>query len=129
MRTAIALECEHVSTQLSDAASTGTDLADLDEATRLHVEHCLRCQAELVQYRKLFRALRALRTEVLEPAPGLVAEILLALEDAGERSALRGMLSGRKVVYIGGLAAAATAAGVGSAIVVASRTRRRLLAS
>ena len=37
---------------------------------------CLRCQAELVQYRKLLRALHDLRTEVLEPAPGLLAEVL-----------------------------------------------------
>ena len=40
---------------------------------RVHVDQCLRCQAELVQYRKLLRALRAMRTEVLEPAPGSVA--------------------------------------------------------
>ena len=37
---------------------------------RRHVERCLRCQAELVQYRKLLRALQRLRTEVLDPAPG-----------------------------------------------------------
>jgi hypothetical protein len=35
------------------------------------------------------------------------------------------MLDGRKVAYLGGLAAA-TAAGVGGAIVIASRSKRRL---
>ena len=49
-----------------------------------HVETCLRCQAELVQYRKVLRALHQLRTEVLEPAPGLFTDILTSLEGAGE---------------------------------------------
>jgi hypothetical protein len=35
------------------------------------------------------------------------------------------VLSGRRVAYVGGIAAA-TAAGVGGAIVIATRTRRRL---
>ena len=33
---------------------------------------CLRCQADLVHYRRLLRTLRTLRTDVLEPAPGLL---------------------------------------------------------
>ncbi len=70
-----------------------------------------------------------MRTEVIDPLPGLLGDILLTLEEAGERSAIRSILTGKNVAYIGGIAAAATAAGVGSAIVVASRTRRRLLAS
>ena len=81
---------------------------------------CLRCQAELVQYRRLLRALRALRTEVLEPAPGLLAEVLADLEAAGERRAIRSLLSGRRAAYLGGLAAA-TAAGAAGAIVFAAR--------
>ena len=59
------------------AVRRGRRLARCSSASaRRHVERCLRCQAELVQYRKLLRALRALRTEVLEPAPGLLADIL-----------------------------------------------------
>lgn len=126
MRTLTDTTCDHIAGHLSEAAASGVEL---DEASRRHVEHCLRCQAELAQYRKLFRALRSLRTDLVEPAPGLLGEILLALEETADRSALRGILTGRKVAYLGGIAAAATAAGVGSAIVVASRTRRRLLAS
>jgi hypothetical protein len=107
-------------------AATADGSASLDEATRRHVQECLRCQAELVQYRKLLRTLRTLRTEVLEPAPGLLAEILANVEAAGERHAVRSLLSGRRVAYLGGLAAA-TAAGAGAAIVLTTRSRRARL--
>jgi hypothetical protein len=116
------MRCDQLADVLSDAAEGNLVL---DKPARKHVEQCLRCQAEVVQYRKLLRALRAMRTEVLEPAPGLLPEVLAAIEEAGERSALRSMLSGRKVAYIGGIAAA-TAAAAGGAIVIAARSRKRL---
>jgi hypothetical protein len=116
------VRCEQLGETLSEAAD-GTVL--LDGESRAHVERCLRCQAELVQYRKLLRALRAMRTDVLEPAPGLLPEILAHLEEAGERRALRAMLHGRRVAYLGGIAAA-TAAGAAGAIVLANRSRRRM---
>lgn len=97
---------------------------ELDAAEAAHVDQCLRCQADLVQYRRLLRALRRLRTEVLTPAPGLLADILAGLEEAGERHAVRGVLHGRRAAYLGGIAAAATAAGAAGAIVIASRSRR-----
>jgi hypothetical protein len=104
-----------------------SDVADgtvkLDKPTRRHVDRCLRCQAELVQYRKLLRALHTLRTEVLEPTPGLLADILATIEQAGERHAVRSMLTGRRIAYVGGIAAAATA-GAAGAIIFASRTRK-----
>jgi len=53
-------------------------------------------------------------------------DILAALEEAGEKRALRELLDGRRVAYVGGIAAAATAAGVGGALVLASRSKRRL---
>ena len=84
---------------------------------------CLRCQAELVQYRKLLKALRQLRTEVLEPAPGTLTGILARLEEAGERRAVRSLLTGRRAAYVGGIAAAATAAGAAGALVLAHRAR------
>lgn len=119
------MHCE----DLKDAlAATAEGEAHFSRAQRRHVERCLRCQAEIVQYRKLLRAMRTLRTDVLEPAPGLLAEILANLEEAGERHAVRSMLSGRRIAYLGGLAAA-TAAGAAGAIVYASRTRRARLAS
>ncbi len=97
--------------------------SSLSAAERHHVETCLRCQADLVQYRRLLRSLRSLRTEVLEPAPGLLADVLATIEHAGERQAIRGTLHGRRVAYLGGLAAA-TAAGAAGAIVYATRSRR-----
>ncbi len=116
------MRCEQIADQLPDAAS-GQVL--LGGPAREHVESCLRCQAEMVQYRRVLRALRALRTEVLEPAPGQVADVLAAVAAAGERRAVEGLLRGRRVVYVGGLAAAAATA-AGGALVLASRSRRRV---
>jgi hypothetical protein len=114
------VRCEDIADRLSQVAE-GT--VRLDGAARRHVEQCLRCQAEVVQYRKLLRALHAMRTEVFEPAPGLVSDILAALEEAGEKHAIRSLLSGRRVAYVGGIAAA-TAAGAAGAIVLATLSRR-----
>ncbi len=118
------MQCEDLSDRLAGAAD---GLAHLGRSERRHVERCLRCQAEIVQYRKLLRAMHSLRTDVLEPAPGLLADILANLEEAGERHAIRSLLSGRRMAYVGGLAAA-TAAGAAGAIVFATRTRRARLA-
>lgn len=114
------LRCHDVAEELSTAAEASTALS---VPARAHVESCLRCQADLVQYRKLLRSLRSLRTEVLQPAPGLLPEILAGLEQAGERHAIRAALHGRRAAYIGGIAAA-TAAGAAGAIVLASRNKR-----
>src|SRR5262245_47881255 len=91
-------------------------LVAADPDVRRHVEACLRCQAELAKYRRTLRALHQLRTEVLEPAPGLLGDILLTLEEAGERRAIRHLLNGRRAAYLGGIAAA-TAAGAAGVIV------------
>lgn len=100
----------------------GSEVADLD--FRRHVDTCLRCQAELAQYRKLLRVLHQLRTEVLAPAPGLLPDILASLEAASERQAMHFLLTGRRSAYVGGIAVA-TAAGAAGAIVLASRARHR----
>ena len=113
--------CDGVS-QVLPAVIDGSHRAD--RRIRRHVETCLRCQAELVQYRKLLRALHELRTEVLEPAPGLLPDILSSLGAAGERSAIRNLLTGRRAAYVGGIAAA-TAAGTAGAILLATRARHR----
>ena len=116
--------------QLTDLlAATGGDTAMLDLRARGHLEGCLRCQAELAQYRKLLKALRTLRTEVLTPAPGLVSDIFATLEAAGERQAMRSVIRGRKAAYVGGIAVASVAAAGGAAIVLASRSRRTRLSA
>jgi hypothetical protein len=117
------LRCEDVADLLP---AIGDGSARPDWRVSRHVEGCLRCQAELVQYRRLLRALHQLRTEVLEPAPGLLTGILAHLEEAGERGAVRSILSGRRAAYVGGIAVATAAAGAAGAIVLASRGRRRL---
>jgi hypothetical protein len=118
------MQCDEIADDLS-AAADGSVL--LGRAERRHVERCLRCQAELVQYRKLLKAMHMMRTEVLDPAPGLLADILASLEEAGERRAIRSLLSGRRAAYLGGLAAA-TAAGAAGAVIFATRTRKARLA-
>jgi len=115
------VRCEALAEKLSEGAGS---VEALDLPARTHVESCLRCQAEVAQYRKLLKALRDLRTEVLEPAPGLVADILVSLEKVGERHALRSALKGRKVAYAGGIAVAGVAAAGGAALVLASRSRK-----
>ena len=120
----VTVRCEDLGDQL---AASAEGIATLGRAQRRHVERCLRCQAEVVQYRRLLRAMRSMRTQVLEPAPGLLADILANIESAGERQAVSSLLSGRRVAYLGGLAAA-TAAGAAGALVYATRNRRTRLA-
>jgi hypothetical protein len=101
--------------------------ARLDRGDRRHVEQCLRCQAELAQYRKLLRTMHTLRAASTPVPAGLVTDVLAHLEAAGERSAVRAALTGRRAAYIGGIAAAATAAGAGAAIVLVTRGRKARL--
>jgi hypothetical protein len=118
-----AITCESVAERLPHIVEG----ARADDAVTAHVESCLRCQAELVQYRKLLRSLHNLRTEVLEPAPGTLTSILANLEAAGERGAIRSMLTGRRAAYAGGIALATAAAGAAGALVLANRARRKSL--
>jgi hypothetical protein len=95
----------------------------IDAATLAFIESDLRCQAELARYRKLLRTLQLLRTRYLEPSPGLLAQTLAALEEAGERRALRSVLTGRRIAY-GAIGGAAVAGAAATAVLVA-RSRRR----
>ena len=113
--------CEEVA-ELLPGIIDGTYRAD--RRVRRHVESCLRCQAELVQYRKLLRALHVLRTDILEPSPGLLSSVLANLEEVGERGAIRSLIAGRRAAYVGGLAVATAAAGAAGTVVLISRARR-----
>jgi hypothetical protein len=115
--------CEDVA-ELLPGIVDGSEQAD--RRVQRHVEACLRCQAELVQYRKLLRVLHRLRTDILEPTPGVLTGILATLEEAGEQGAMRSLLGGRRAAYLGGVAVATAAAGAAGAIVLVSRGRRRM---
>lgn len=115
------MRCEQLA---DDLAGMADGSVTLDRRRQRHVGSCLRCQADLVQHRRILRALRTMRTELLEPAPGLLADILTALEAGhGGQAARMAVANRRRVVYLSGIAAA-TAAGAAGAIVVASRYRR-----
>ncbi|MDH3299567.1 MAG: hypothetical protein OES24_03580 [Acidimicrobiia bacterium] len=114
--------CETFSLQLAGAV----DGEELDPAAKSHFETCLRCQAELAQYKKLLRALASLRDQRLAVDDTLVNEILLALEPGGTVHRLQRLSSAsrsRKAAYIGGIAAAT--AGAAGALVIASRLAAR----
>jgi hypothetical protein len=114
--------CEDIA-ELLPGIVAGDDRAD--RRIQRHVESCLRCQAELAQYRRLLRALHQLRTDVIQPAPGVLTGILAELTEAGERGAMRSILTGRRAAYVGGLALATAAAGAAGTIVLVSRASRR----
>jgi hypothetical protein len=116
------VRCEDIAAMLPGLVD-GDQAADQRMAQ--HVESCLRCQAELVQYRKLLRVLHQLRTEVLEPAPGVLTGILAGLAEAGEQRALHSRRRGHRAAYIGGMAVATAAAGAAGAAVLVSRASRR----
>lgn len=117
------MQCDDIIDDLAGSADGTTKLA---RAERRHVESCLRCQAELAQYRKLLRAMHSLRSERVTVPDSLVGDVLMHLEELGERSAIRAVLSGRRVAYLGGIAAATAAAGAAGAVIVLSSRGRKI---
>jgi hypothetical protein len=95
-----------------------------DRRVARHLDQCLRCQAEISGYRRLLKALHALRTEVLEPPSGAITGVLAGIAAEAERRAGRALLGGHKALYVGGVAVAAAAAGAGTTLVVITRRRK-----
>lgn len=114
------MQCDRVSLQLAEIAD---GLNRLPPDAERHVESCLRCQAELVQYRRLLRALTALRNHYITPDDELLEEILIALRPPATVHRLH--RRSRRAAYIAGAAAAAATAGAAGAIVIASRLASR----
>ena len=79
------MRCDEVAALLPGLVD-GVDESNL--AVERHVQECLRCQTDLVRYRKLVRNLELLRTRYIEPTPGLLGDTLAALTDAAERRAV-----------------------------------------
>jgi anti-sigma factor RsiW len=112
------VRCDLVAERLPAAVD---DDAALDTAQASHVAHCLRCQAELAQYRRLRRTMAAMATQRHSLPADLATDVLVGLDDALDRRA-RQRTVGRRAAYLGGLAAA-TAAGVGGVLVLTTRRR------
>jgi hypothetical protein len=88
----------------------------VSERARRHVAECLRCQAEVANYRRLRRAMRDLAGGDVPIDPTLEHEILLTLDEYDGRAARR--VPGYAAATIGGIAAAA------GVIALATRQRR-----
>lgn len=110
-------QCDDFMEALSEADDESTPGARvMSEAARMHVAQCLRCQAELANYRRLRRAMRDLAATSLPVDPTLEREIMLTLDEYDGRSGRR--VPGYAAATIGGLAAAA------GVIALATRQRR-----
>src|SRR6476620_366043 len=113
------VRCDEVARILPEAVDNG---AAVELSVQRHIDSCLRCQAELARYRRMLRGLQLLRTRYLEPAPGLLAQTLAAIEEAGERQAVRSILSGRRLAYVGAIGGAAVAAGTAATVMLRHRS-------
>lgn len=116
-RRASPLTCEQAVESLDEMAQGGS----APEAVVAHVEYCLACQAELARCHKLLRLLHQLRTSEVDLPEGIVADVLSSLESAASRSAVRSLLTGRRVAYGG---AAVAAGGAATALVMLRRAKR-----
>jgi hypothetical protein len=112
---------DQVFTKIPGAAD-GT--AVLSHVEQQHLGICAECKSEVLQYRKVLRALHELRTAVIHPAPGLLADVLGNIAEKGEQRAVRSIVTGRRIAYAGGLAVA-TVAGVTGAVLLAGRTKSK----
>jgi anti-sigma factor RsiW len=115
------MKCDEVSEQLPALLDAG-GTASLE--VRQHIEGCLRCQADLVRYRRMLRELREMRTRFLEPSPDALSQTLAALWEAGERRAIRSMVTGRRLAYAGAVGGIVTTAAV-AGVLITLRSRKR----
>ena len=118
------MRCEEIAELLPDTVDANQPVP---LSVQQHIETCLRCQAELARYRRMLRGLQHLRTQYLEPTPGLLTATLAAIEEASERRAIRSVLTGKRLAYAGAIGGALAAAGATAAAVVVHRARRRAL--
>jgi hypothetical protein len=110
------MRCERVRDLLPGIVDGSTVATRL---TRVHVSRCLRCQAELAQYRRLRRAARSLADDPPPAPPDLLEMILSRVEELPARTSARARRMG--VVITG--AATAAAGAVAGALVLTRRAR------
>lgn len=111
------MRCDDVGTLL---AASADDPSLLSEPAEAHVSSCLRCQAEQAQYRRILRAMKTLRSDVVVSQPELLDDVLDFLRPPAEVVRFRRPTTDRRRAAIGGIAAAATA-GAAGAIAIATR--------
>lgn len=115
-------ECRQAAPRLPALAA---EEVGVDERIAVHVAQCLRCQAEVVVYRRILRHLRSLRQDEMSSPPGAIAEVLDALARA--RADLEGPSASTnrvlRVAYVGGLTVATAAAGAAGVLVWMNRRR------
>lgn len=99
---------------------------ELPAAAQLHVDECLRCQAEVARFRKLRRLTLSVSSLQLRPPDELLADVLSGLSSGTNRLAERARAGRRRAAYAWGLSAATVSAGVGVALVVIRSRRPRL---
>lgn len=85
---------------------------DLPRWAESHVETCLACQAEAARYHQVQRGMRLLASGSYDAPPGLVGQVMAALDDPQNRDH-------RAVIF------AAVAAGVAAGIVGVAAMRSR----
>jgi hypothetical protein len=91
---------------------------------KAHVEHCLRCQAEVAGYRRLLRMMRTLRTDARSPEPDTLIDLLAALDAESGHRRDGGPVAPRALLVGGVVTAAAAAAGAAGVLAWVSRHRQ-----
>jgi hypothetical protein len=124
LRTGACREAVHVlpaiaAGEYGKGATAGATVEAAQDPTLTHVEHCLRCQAELSAYRRLLTQLRDLRGDLESPPEGALAGLLEAI--AGEPA--HGTHWAVRAAYLGGITVATAAAGAAGMLVWMSRRR------
>jgi anti-sigma factor RsiW len=84
---------------------------DASLSTRRHLARCADCKAELKRYESMMHGLTALKAEVAEPEPGLVANLKSIPSERSRADLVRSHVVRNSRVYAGGVAVAAAAAG------------------
>lgn len=116
------MRCDDVGTLL---AASADDPSLLSEPAEAHVSMCVRCQAEQVQYRRILRAMKTMRSDVVLAQPELLGDVLDLVRPPAEVIKFRRPNHDRRRAAIGGIAAAATA-GAAGAIAIAIAGSKRL---
>ncbi len=118
------LVCNDVSALLAEFADNPGTLL---EPASSHLKACLKCQAEMAQFRKLIRVMKTLRADLAEPGDDLLGDVLDLVRPPASVHRLH--RSDRRKVYIGGIAAAATAGAAGAFVLATRVAGGRRLAS